>query len=101
MSLETKLNSEQKIFTVMLPEKFDFEIHRAFRDIRHEADLPGLTYRIDFSKTTFMDSSALGMLLLMREELGGEDSKIELFNIRSEVKDLLELARFNDLFTIC
>jgi anti-anti-sigma regulatory factor len=47
-----------------------------------------------------MDSSALGMLLLLREKLGGQSSKIEFVNVNEEVMKILKVAKFDQLFTI-
>ena len=41
---------------------------------------------VDFSKTDYLDSSALGMLLLLREHAGGESSDITISNTSGTCK---------------
>ncbi|RUM92070.1 MAG: anti-sigma factor antagonist [Thiomicrospira sp.] len=55
---------------------------------------------IDLSKATYMDSSALGMMLLLREKLGGQSSKVEFINVNDSVMKILCDAKFDQLFTI-
>jgi len=47
-----------------------------------------------------MDSSALGMLLLMREEHATENTKIKIINCRKNIRALLSMANFQTLFDI-
>ncbi|MBE0493604.1 MAG: STAS domain-containing protein [Thiomicrospira sp.] len=56
-------------------------------------------FQVDLSTTTFMDSSALGMLLLLREK-AGDSVHIELINADDEVSKILQIAQFQQLFTI-
>jgi anti-anti-sigma factor len=47
-----------------------------------------------------MDSSALGMLLLMHERAQEAGKKVELSKANSTVKQILDIANFGKLFTI-
>ena len=47
-----------------------------------------------------MDSSALGMLLLLREFAGGDDADIQLVSPNAEIRNVLDIANFGKLFTI-
>jgi len=47
-----------------------------------------------------MDSSALGMLLMMREYLGGNDASISITNCSSDIKNILTVANFQGLFNM-
>ena len=48
----------------------------------------------------YMDSSALGMLLLLREHAGGDNAKIEVVGCKPEIKKILAIANFQKLFDI-
>ncbi len=52
------------------------------------------------SETTYLDSSALGMLLLLRDHAGGDDSAIEIVNCSADVKKILTISNFEQLFDI-
>jgi anti-anti-sigma factor len=55
---------------------------------------------IDLKEATYLDSSALGMLLLLRDHAGGEDSCIRLVNSSSDVRKILAISNFHKLFDI-
>jgi len=60
---------------------------------------------LDFSDTTYIDSSALGMLLILREKVNPnhaaeKTTNIKLVNTNSEIFKILGLANFNMLFDI-
>jgi len=51
-------------------------------------------------ETTYMDSSALGMLLLLRDHAGGEESEVQVINTNSDVRKILAISNFDKLFDI-
>ena len=55
---------------------------------------------IDFEKISYLDSSALGALLMMREKANALGKKISLSNCKGNVKTVLGIANFHKLFTI-
>nr|NIQ11660.1 anti-anti-sigma factor [Gammaproteobacteria bacterium] len=42
----------------------------------------------------------LGMLLLLRDHAGGDNSSIEIVNCNPDVKKILTISNFEQLFTI-
>lgn len=88
--------------TLRLSGRFQFDSHRAFRsayEVFH-ADAGVKVIVLDFSDVDYLDSSALGMLLLLREKLGAVGKEVELANPRGAVKQVLEVANFARLFRI-
>jgi anti-anti-sigma factor len=55
---------------------------------------------LDLKETTYLDSSALGMLLLLRDHAGGDDSDIRVVNPNSDVRKILAISNFDKLFDI-
>ena len=55
---------------------------------------------IDMSDVNYIDSSALGMLLVLREEADKALKKISLLNCRGVIKQVLDMANFSKLFII-
>ena len=51
---------------------------------------------VDLSRTSYLDSSALGMLLLLRERCA--DVRVE--NASDDVRKVLEIANFQRLFEL-
>jgi len=58
-----------------------------------------MSFIIDLYTTEYLDSSALGMLLLMRENLGGERSDIRLMGGSEQIRKTLKIARFSQIFS--
>jgi HptB-dependent secretion and biofilm anti anti-sigma factor len=50
--------------------------------------------------TEYVDSSALGMLLVLRDKVAGDKTAISIKNVRPEVMKILEIANFDKLFTL-
>lgn len=90
------------ISTIRLQGRFDFDVHRAFREAFKTA-LAANDVReveIDLSGVTYMDSSALGMLLLSRENASTVGKTVALARPTEAVRKILDVANFQKLFTI-
>lgn len=86
--------------TISVAGKFDFQLYDEFRASYADTAGTGVEYVVDLSDTEYLDSSALGMLLLLREHAGGEDSKIEITQASPEVRKILDVANFGKLFKL-
>ncbi|MEW6678793.1 MAG: STAS domain-containing protein [Pseudomonadota bacterium] len=88
--------------TITVAGRFVFELHRAFRDAYEEAQNRAQTTLvvIDLSGVEYLDSSALGMMLLMKERLVPAGKKIQLKGAAPMVRRILETANFQKLFEI-
>jgi anti-anti-sigma factor len=82
--------------------RFDFHSHRDFRSA-YEALLEDASVReiqINFRQVDYLDSSALGMLLLLREKAEAAGKGVALVDLHGMVKQVLEIANFGKLFTV-
>lgn len=75
--------------------RFDFKSHREFGEMV-KAVKGSKKCVIDFGTTTYVDSSALGMMLLLRDEV----ENIQVRNCSPDVRKVLEIANFHRLFEI-
>jgi anti-anti-sigma factor len=87
---------------IELKGRFDFNSHRSFRSACDTALQDGQVteVEIDFSSVDYLDSSALGMLLLARERAASVGRQVSLSNCRGTVGEVLHIANFGKLFTI-
>ncbi len=99
MAITVTKSEDGKTITIKLPGEFDFRSHKDFRQTHADSDTRA-QYILDFSLTEHIDSSALGMLLLMREGLGNEEAHVKIINCRPNIKRLLEMASFHQLFEV-
>lgn len=99
MAISVTTSNDGKTITIKLPGEFDFRSHKDFRET-HRDSVQDAQYILDFSVTEHIDSSALGMLLLMREGLGNDAADVKIINCRPNIKKLLEMASFHQLFEV-
>ncbi|WP_320822526.1 STAS domain-containing protein [Reinekea sp.] len=86
--------------TLKVSGRFDFSSHQEFRQIYEAVSAEVTHYTVDMADATYLDSSALGMLLLMRDHAGGDNAKIEIVNCNEDVKKILTISNFGQLFKI-
>ena len=100
MAISTTVSESGNKVTIAVAGKFDFQLYDEFRASYADTAGSGVEYVVDLSATEYLDSSALGMLLLLREHAGGESSKIEITQASSDVRKILDVANFGKLFDI-
>lgn len=100
MNLNVQHDTEQDCLTLQFTEHFDFTVHRQFHDACLRSSKPSRSYVIDLGEVSSMDSSALGMLLLLREHAGGDRAEIRIVNASTELRGTLRVAGFDKLFTL-
>ena len=100
MGINTTVTETGDKVTISVTGKFDFQLYDEFRASYADTTGNGVEYVVDLSNTEYLDSSALGMLLLLREHAGGESSNIEITQASPEVRKILDVANFGKLFSI-
>ncbi|MBF0371286.1 MAG: STAS domain-containing protein [Magnetococcales bacterium] len=103
MSGTISVNRGDSETVISIKGRFNFEMHSQFRSAYQEeteGGAKGRKFVIDLTGTEYIDSSALGMLLLLREEAGTNEANIEITNARPEIRKILETANFQRLFKI-
>ncbi|AZF17157.1 MULTISPECIES: STAS domain-containing protein [unclassified Pseudomonas] len=100
MSIEPDVSLDGKKLTITIKGRFDFGSHQAFRDAYERFYKVPESYVVDLKETTYMDSSALGMLLLLRDHAGGDNSDVRVINSNMDVRKILAISNFYKLFDI-
>lgn len=99
MTISIENNFVQNQVIVTLDGRFDFMCHADFR--KSFADAPkGTNFVVDLGKVTYMDSAALGMLLLLRERVSGDPTRVELRNAQGQPREVLNVANFGQIFRL-
>ncbi len=99
MSIEVIKLDEERTIKLRMPERFDFNLHREFRQAC-EDNPESSCYIIDFDRTEYLDSSALGMLLQLWELAGARETGVNIVNARENVVEVLNIANFGKLMQI-
>lgn len=99
-SVESNLDADNKELNINIIGRFDFSLHQDFREAYEEVSSEVSSYVVDLNATSYLDSSALGMLLLLRDFAGGDDSTIKIVNANEDVRKILSISNFDQLFVI-
>lgn len=100
MPIHTHRSNDDQTLTIGIEGRFDFSTHQEFRNAYEQESREVQDFVVDLSDTTYLDSSALGMLLLLRDFAGGDASRIEIRNCNKDVQRILTISNFGQLFTI-
>ncbi|XOZ35046.1 STAS domain-containing protein [Halomonadaceae bacterium KBTZ08] len=95
-----KLENGDGTVTLCLHGQFDFHAYNDFKPKQTEAlDAPGTQYLVmDMTNLDYLDSAALGTLLLLREKAQDRDIEVLIRGASGVVQDTLEIAHFRRMF---
>lgn len=100
MAITALASNDGLELTIAVEGRFDFSSHQAFRRAYEDVSNPPERYNVDMQATSYLDSSALGMLLLLRDYAGGDSANITILNCNDDVKKILSISNFEQLFKI-
>jgi len=100
MSVKKTVNESNKAIRISIDERFDFSLHQEFRDAYSGEEVQGATFELDLSNTSYMDSSALGMILLLKDHAEKFGGSVIIQRPNEAVNKILEIAQFHRLLTI-
>ena len=100
--MQIRLEQDKTTTTLHLAGRFDFNtlsvFHEACDDLPVQADILGV--EINLHNVDYLDSSALSVLLMLREKLLAAGKEITLSGARGNVRQVFDIANFNRLFRI-
>ncbi|QFU05466.1 STAS domain protein [Pseudoalteromonas sp. THAF3] len=100
MSLQQHYVEEKQKLVIVIKEKFDFNLVQDFRTAYADVHADTKHVEVDLRETSYMDSSALGMLLNMHKALRGQVEGITISHANPQLKKILQISRFDKKFTI-
>lgn len=98
LASSVRASAQGSSLVICVEGRFDFHCHKEFRKACEEVIGTFTECVVDLRGTEYLDSSALGMLLVLRESLGGV--KVRVTNCRPSILKILQIANFNSLFTL-
>jgi anti-anti-sigma factor len=99
MSITSLLSNDEMTVTIKVAGRFDFSTHQDFVQSYKGFAKGEKSFVVDLAGTEYMDSSAMGMLLQLRE-YSRPGEQVVLSNGNQAVTDVLEIANFGKLFAI-
>jgi anti-anti-sigma factor len=100
MTIKTTLSNDNQELTISVQGRFDFSSLQLFRNAYENQEIKPKNYVIDLKESEYLDSSALGMLLALRDFAGGDNSHIRIVNCTPDVKKIFVITKLNELFSI-
>ena len=100
MSISVVASASDQSVKVIINERFDFSLHQQFREAYIGRDNKGTEFIVDLSNTTYMDSSALGMILLLKDHADKLSGSIKILKPNEAINKILDIAQFHRLMTI-
>lgn len=100
MVITSQASGDGQVLTIQVQGRFDFSTHQQFRDAYECAPVKPARIVVDLAGTTYIDSSALGMLLLLRDYAGGDAAQISVVNSNADVRKILAISNFEQLLQI-
>jgi HptB-dependent secretion and biofilm anti anti-sigma factor len=99
--MQTTVSNRDGKMAIVLQGRFDFNSHREFRDAVDRAIKENTReIQVDLGGVDYLDSSALGMLLMLRDKAKGAGKEVALANARGSVKQVIDIANFGKLFAL-
>ncbi|QID18271.1 STAS domain-containing protein [Nitrogeniibacter mangrovi] len=98
--MDVTVTKGQEGTVLKLGGRFDFNAHREFRDGVDSVLQKEGRVDVDLAEVAYLDSSALGMLLMLRDKAKSAGREVRLVNARGSVRQVLEIANFSKLFAI-
>jgi len=96
--INTSKSPDGEWTTIRISGRFDFSCHREFNECYRSE--PSRGYVVDLSSVTYVDSAALGMLLMLREKVGNDAARVRLVGCTGQPAEVLRVAQFGRLFAM-
>ncbi len=93
-------DSDDTQTVVLLNGRFDFGARKSFKDAVDKASEAQKPVVLDLEKVTFVDSSALGLLVICHQNLKNKKVPFYLVNPQTYVKQVLDLANIGKMIPI-
>jgi HptB-dependent secretion and biofilm anti anti-sigma factor len=100
MAITSELSGDRAELVIRVSGRFDYSAQQDFRSAYEGLPTPPRRYRIDLAEASYLDSSALGMLLLLRDYAGGDSADVAIVNGSRDVRKILAISNFEQLFAI-
>jgi len=92
-----QVTDNHDVVTIQLTGRFDFRVIKDFQELLTREPR---TWVVDLSAVDYVDSSALGMLLLLRDRVRGDAQRVQLRGVHGQPREVLVMAKFDRMFKL-
>jgi len=100
MTINVTESDDKNEVTIHVSGRFDFSCHQPFVDGYRNYPKGEKRFVVDLGETEYMDSSAMGMLLQLRDHTSKDGGGVSLINANESVREILKIANFHKLFDV-
>lgn len=100
MPITSNISADGSEAIIVVEGRFDFSLQIPFRQAYESIAPKPKRFRIDMAGASYLDKSALGMLLLLRDFAGGDNADVAIVNSNADVRGTFQRANFDKLFKI-
>ena len=100
MPITTEKSSDNKMLTINVSGRFDFSMLQSFKTAYESVEPKPEFFIVDLKESDYLDSSALGMLLALRDYSGGDNGNVKIAHCNADVKKILVITKLDELFHI-
>lgn len=99
MAVTSSVSNDGTVVTINVGGRFDFAMHQQFMHAYKAYPRGEKRFIVDLQGAEYLDSSALGMLLQLRD-YGQKASDVQLVNGNPGIQEILRIANFDKLFKV-
>ncbi|MCH1930142.1 STAS domain-containing protein [Shewanella sp. A25] len=90
------------VIVISLPERFDFYYHKKFTSDYQRAftDVGVNQLVLDFSRVLYIDSSALGMMVLLHRKALEKKISTSIRGLHGQAEDIIKIANMERLYRV-
>lgn len=101
MLMAQVLKMENNVSTILVDKDFNFETHKSFRNaIKESLESGAKEIVLEFKEVEYMDSTALGLLMVAKDTATEVDCEIKLQHVAGYARKILEMSQFDKKFVI-
>lgn len=100
MTITSTVSTDSNELTIIVKGRFDFSALQQFRNTYEKITPKPKAFVINLKESEYLDSSALGMLLALRDYAGSEDANIRIVDANLDVKKILVITKLDELFKV-
>lgn len=99
--MEIEIFKDDGHFVIRMAGRFDIQCQKTFLDAMAQAVADrAREIQLDFGGVEYIDSSALGMLLVARDSAKAAAKVVSLVNVAGSARLVLDIANFGKVFPI-
>lgn len=100
MTITANTSADGNELTIIVQGRFDFSSLQLFRNAYEKVNPKPKKFVVNLKDSDYLDSSALGMLLALRDYAGGDEADIRITNSNIDVKKILVITKLDELFKV-